>query len=159
VLCPLAVEHYPRVGKHLSQLAQSAGVVEVDVGGDDVFGLFNAQFLGGFLDIWNEHGGPRLDYGACAVLDKVNGEGGISAGDSALQAVYIFSDGFKLNGYFFTSKESVNFTKNQRQREIPLNPPFVKGETKRGILGTGMATKVDRWVIIHVKRSALTFEP
>jgi hypothetical protein len=135
VLCPLTVEHQSGIGEDFGQPAQSAGVVEVDVGGDDIFGLFDSQLLGGFQDIGGEHGGARLDYGAAAVLDKVNGEGGISAGNSAFQAVGIFSDGFKLNGYFFTSKESVNFTKNWGGREIPLNPPLLKGEMKRGILG------------------------
>jgi hypothetical protein len=106
VLCPLAVKYQPGVGEDFGQPAQSAGVVEVDVSGDDVFGLGNAQLFGGFLNVGDEHGGPGLDYGAGAVLDEVNGEEGVSAGNSALQAVYIFSDGFKLNGYFFTSKES-----------------------------------------------------
>jgi len=103
VLRPLAVEHYLCPGEDLSQLAQAPGVVEVDVGGDDVFGFGNAQLRGGFLNIGGEHGGARLDYGAAAVLDEVNGEGGVSPGDSALQAVGFLGDGFQLNGYFFTS--------------------------------------------------------
>ena len=74
------------------------------MGGDNVFGTAKPQFLSGFLDIGDEHGGARFDYGAAAVFNKINGEGCVDAGNFFFQAVGIFSDGFQLNSYFFTSQ-------------------------------------------------------
>ncbi len=105
MLCPLAVEHYLGLGENLSQPAQAPGVVEVDVGGDDVFWLSNPQFRGGFLDVGDEQGGARLDYGAVAVFNEVNGKDGVNTGNPAFQAVGLPGDGFKSNGYFFTSRK------------------------------------------------------
>jgi hypothetical protein len=62
-------------------------VVEVDVGGDDVFGLRYPQLGGGFQDFGDEHSRPGLDDGAAAVPDEIDGEGAVNAGDAALQAV------------------------------------------------------------------------
>jgi hypothetical protein len=56
------------------------------------------------LNIGDEHGGTRFDYGAIAVLDEVNGEDGVDTGNFAFQAVGRVGDEFKLNGYFFTSR-------------------------------------------------------
>jgi hypothetical protein len=108
VLRPLAVEHDSGSGEGLRQLAQPTGVVEVDVGGDDVFGLGDAQLRGGLFYFGENGSRARLDDGATAVLDEVNGEGGVSAGDFLFQAVGFGGDVFQCNGYFFTSQ-------NQRQ--------------------------------------------
>jgi hypothetical protein len=56
------------------------------------------------LNIGDEHGGTRFDYGAVAVLEEVNGENSANSGNLAFQAVGLGGDGFKLNGYFFTSQ-------------------------------------------------------
>jgi hypothetical protein len=58
------------------------------------------------LNVGDEHGGTRFDYGAVAVLDEVNGEDGVDTGNFAFQAVGIFGDGFKSNGYFSPRSES-----------------------------------------------------
>ena len=80
-------------------------MVEVDVGGDNVFGLFNIQLFGGLLDIGDEHSGTRFDYGATAVFNKINGEDGVNTGNFAFQAIGFFGNGFQSSGYFFlTSK-------------------------------------------------------
>jgi hypothetical protein len=106
VLRPLAVEHYLGIGEDLSQFAQATGMVEVDVGGYDVFGAGKPQLCGGFLDSGDEHGGARLDYGAVAIPDEINGENSANSGNLAFKAVGLVGDDFKSNGYFFTSKES-----------------------------------------------------
>ncbi len=76
------------------------------MGGDDIFGVAKPQFFGSFLDSGDEHGRARFDYGAAAVLDEVNGEDGVDTGNLPFQAVAFVGDGFKSNGYFFTSRKS-----------------------------------------------------
>ena len=56
------------------------------------------------MNIGDEHGGTRFDYGAVAVADEVNGENSANSGNLAFQAVGRVGDEFKLNGYFFTSQ-------------------------------------------------------
>ena len=105
MLCPLAVEHYLGLGEDFSQLARAPGVVEVDVGGDNVFGAAKPQFFGGLLDSGDEHSGTGFDYGATAVFNKINGEDSVNAGNFFFQAIGFFGDGFQSSGFFFlTSK-------------------------------------------------------
>jgi len=106
MLRPLPIDHYLSFRENLSQPAQPAGVVEVDVGGNDVLGAGKPQFLGRFLDSGHKHRWSRLHYGTVTVLDEVNGEDSVNTGNFTFQAIGCFGDGFKLNGYFFTSRKS-----------------------------------------------------
>ena len=74
------------------------------MGRNDVFGAGKPQLLGGFLNVGHKHRRTRLYYGTVTVLDKVNGEDSVNTGDFAFQAVGIVGNGFKSNGYFFTSQ-------------------------------------------------------
>ena len=71
------IDHAFSLREELQQTPHTPGMVQVDVGGNNIFQIFQFIFFDCFLDIRNNSRRPRLDDCRVFILDEVNRKDGI----------------------------------------------------------------------------------